>query len=89
VKHFYKHIIEAITSQTSLSLEQYVFFPLHTEVDDEHGKTLLNIAAEISKNSEQNLTLLSNGMLMALELRAEFWNQLLKETNQIIQACTN
>ncbi len=33
VKFIYKHIIEAIKKHTSLSLQQYVFFPLHTELE--------------------------------------------------------
>jgi pyrroloquinoline quinone (PQQ) biosynthesis protein C len=84
VKHFYKSIISSIEKHTQLTLEDYVFFPLHTEVDDEHGKTLLRIAEELVKKNETGMLNLKKGMETALDLRAKFWNELHLETSHFL-----
>jgi pyrroloquinoline quinone (PQQ) biosynthesis protein C len=76
VKYIYSHIIEAIEKHTDLSLEQYVFFPLHTEVDDEHGLILLDIARQMIEEGNQQAYELRKGMLTALNLRASFWDDM-------------
>lgn len=83
VKHIYRPLIESLASHTSLSLKDYVFFPLHTEVDDEHGKVLLAIANDLASQSEEHERLVRAGMEKALNLRAEFWSNLENETNAI------
>ena len=60
-----------------------MFFPLHTEVDDEHGKVLISIANELASQSEENDKLIEKGMETALNLRNEFWNKLELETNTL------
>ena len=77
VKHIYRPIIEAIRKYTALSPEEYVFFPLHTEVDDEHGLILLNIASELASAGPEQAAELRRGMMEALNLRAEFWDTML------------
>jgi hypothetical protein len=57
-------------------LEQYVFFPLHTEVDDEHGLILLDIARQMVDESDQNAHDIRKGMLTALNIRASFWDDM-------------
>ena len=85
VKHIYRPLIESLAMHTSLTLQDYVFFPLHTEVDDEHGKVLLAIANELASQSEENARLVQKGMQTALDLRAEFWQNLENETTRILQ----
>ncbi len=75
VKYIYRKLINAIKKHTNLTLEDYVFFELHTEVDDEHGKILLEIANEMI-TSEKALHDLRKGMLKALNLRSMFWDAL-------------
>ena len=75
VKYIYRKLINAIKNHTNLTLEQYVFFELHTEVDDEHGKILLKIAEEMM-TSEQAAKDIRKGMLKALSLRSMFWDAL-------------
>jgi len=86
VKHIYKPIIESIQNNTSLSLEEYVFFPLHTEVDDEHGLILLNIAEELASQGEEQAWELRKGMLKALNLRAAFWDDMMLRAQTIDKA---
>jgi pyrroloquinoline quinone (PQQ) biosynthesis protein C len=83
VKYIYRHIIEAIEKHSDLSLEQYVFFPLHTEVDDEHGLILLQIAEELSNESKESAYELRKGMLTALNLRAAYWDDMYVRAKQL------
>jgi pyrroloquinoline quinone (PQQ) biosynthesis protein C len=76
VKFIYRDIIKAIETHTNLSLEQYVFFPLHTEVDDEHGLILLDIAQKMASESKEAERELRKGMLKALNLRAAYWDDM-------------
>jgi len=59
------------------------FFPLHTEVDDEHGKTLLRIAEELSADNAQAYHDLRKGMIMALNLRASYWDGMMERAAQV------
>lgn len=77
VKHIYRYLIEAIERHTSLSLEEYVFFPLHTEVDDEHGKILLAIADKMGNTSGAAREKIRKGMLKALNLRSVYWDDMM------------
>ena len=83
VKHIYQPIIKSISTYSGLTLRDYVFFPLHTEVDDEHGKVLISIANELASQSEENGRLIKKGMEVALDLRNEFWSKLELETNEL------
>jgi pyrroloquinoline quinone (PQQ) biosynthesis protein C len=85
VKVIYRPLIDSFSNHTSLTLRDYVFFPLHTEVDDEHGKVLLAIANDLASQSEEHARLVRKGMETALDLRAEFWSNLEKETTHILQ----
>jgi len=76
VKHIYKYISNAIQNHTSLKQKDYVFFELHSEIDDEHGKIMIQIAEELSTESPENYNELRKGMLKALNLRAMFWNNM-------------
>lgn len=85
VKHIYHPIIKSIQQNTDLSLEEYVFFPLHTEVDDEHGLILLNIAEQLASQGEEQAWELRKGMLKALNLRAAFWDDMFERAKRIDQ----
>ena len=75
--------IEAIEKHTKLSMFDYVFFPLHTEVDDEHGLILLRIAEELAKESDEAAMQLRKGMLKALNLRASYWDNMYDRAKMI------
>ena len=83
VKFIYRDLIAAIEKHTDLALKDYVFFPLHTEVDDEHGKTLLRIAEELSADNVQAFHDLRKGMLMALNLRAAYWDGMMDRAERV------
>jgi len=64
-------------------LEEYVFFPLHTEVDDEHGLILLDIAEKMASQSAEDERELRKGMLKALNLRAAYWDDMYERAKVI------
>ena len=73
VNKIYTPIIRAIERLGTLDREQYVFFELHCEVDDDHHEALLAIASDFA-DDRQNCIDLRKGMLKALGLRAMFWD---------------
>lgn len=83
VKYIYKDLIKAIETHTKLNLEEYVFFPLHTEVDDEHGLILLDIAEKMASQSPEDERELRKGMLKALNLRAAYWDGMYERAKAI------
>ena len=83
VKYIYRDIIKSIEEHTTLSLEEYVFFPLHTEVDDEHGLILLDIAEKMASQSAEDERELRKGMLKALNLRAAYWDDMYERAKVI------
>jgi pyrroloquinoline quinone (PQQ) biosynthesis protein C len=83
VKFIYKDIIQAIERYTELTLEDYVFFPLHTEADDEHGLILLDIAEKMASTSPEAELELRKGMRKALNLRAAYWDEMYERAKAI------
>lgn len=83
VKFIYRHIIESIENFTDLSLKEYVFFPLHTEVDDEHGLILSEIAEELITGDPGLYDDLRKGVIRSLNLRAAFWDGMLERARII------
>jgi pyrroloquinoline quinone (PQQ) biosynthesis protein C len=86
VSLFYRPIVAAMDNHLTLSLEERVFFPLHCEVDDEHGRVLQQIAADLVAESEHGYHALRRGMLAALDLRSQFWTVLLARAEQMPSA---
>ena len=78
VKYIYKHITNAISIHTNLSREEYVFFELHSEIDDEHSALMLKVAEDLIKENPANYVDLRKGMLKALNLRSMFWDIMYK-----------
>ena len=76
VKYMYRHLTNAIQKHTSLTKEDYVFFELHSEIDDEHGALMLQIAVDLLKENPDNYFEIKKGMLKALNLRAMFWENM-------------
>jgi pyrroloquinoline quinone (PQQ) biosynthesis protein C len=75
VQTIYQPFVEAIQKVGSIKLEDAVFFPLHTAVDDHHQATLKAIATDFAATAEGRADL-AKGMLKALALRDSFWSWL-------------
>ncbi|NQY06656.1 MAG: iron-containing redox enzyme family protein [Flavobacteriaceae bacterium] len=82
VKYIYEYITCGIQSHTNLEKYDYVFFELHSEIDDEHGKIMIQIAEDIVKSNPSNLKDIRKGMLKALGLRVMFWDMMLERANK-------
>ena len=83
VKYVYKYISKAIQNHTPLKKKDYVFFELHSEIDDEHGKIMMQIAEELIDETPNSYNELRKGMLKALNLRAMFWNNMYKRAQTL------
>lgn len=77
VKHIYRPITEAIKTFTEIRQQDYVFFELHSEVDDDHAELMMRVADDLTQDNPSCFDEIKRGMNAALELRAQFWDQLL------------
>lgn len=80
VKHVYRPILGAIKNFLNVESKDRVFFDLHALLDDEHGEVLNFIAEEHATTIEQRKSI-RDGMLMALQLRAGFFDAMFSRTN--------
>jgi len=88
VKTIYRPIVNGLRKFGQLDRRDYVFFELHCFVDDQHGKDLMGIAASLGQ-TEEGRSDLRSGMLTALNLRREFWDNLLQRAmhrSQVVSA---
>ncbi len=74
VKYMYQYLTKGIQDHTALHKRDYVFFELHSEIDDAHGKAMIEVANELTENSPESYFDLRKGMLKALGLRGMFWD---------------
>lgn len=75
VRPIYEQLITGILAIGKLRRQEFVFFELHCLVDDQHQQDLLEIAQDLAQKPG-GVTELRQGMLTALELRREFWDDL-------------
>lgn len=85
VATMYTHLIEAIERAGTLHPRDYVFFPLHTLVDEHHQQVLLDVAAELCVDEAARREL-RQGMLMALSLRSSFFDWMLARARAMAPA---
>ena len=83
VKFIYSDVLAAIERYTNLEPRDYVFFPLHTQVDDEHGEVLMDIAKDMIACDPLMASDLRKGMLKALNLRAAFWDGMMMRAQSL------
>ena len=76
VKYIYKYILESIKNNTNLTLYDYVFFPMHMEVDDQHSQDLMKIGEDLIQESKLHESDFKHGMRIALNARASFWDDM-------------
>lgn len=77
VSTVYRPLLEAIQRHTDVEPADRVFFDLHCTVDDAHGDVLIEIAAEVAERGAAERASLRLGTLMALNLRAGFYDAML------------
>ncbi len=83
VKHIYKHITLGIQTHTNLQKYDYVFFELHSEIDDAHGEIMIQIAKEMVKKNPNDYYEIRKGMLKALNLRVMFWDMMSERSKSL------
>ena len=77
VSDIYRQILEGLKNYTQLTLTQRVFFELHCECDDDHAGQLIDVALDLAIN-EEACKQIEYGATMAINMRTEFWNEMLK-----------
>jgi pyrroloquinoline quinone (PQQ) biosynthesis protein C len=82
VKYIYRPLMEAIQKHLKVEPKDRVFFDLHATVDDEHGEVIDEIAA-VHAQYRRNREPLRNGMLMALNARAAFFDGMMERASKI------
>ncbi|MCK5941249.1 MAG: iron-containing redox enzyme family protein [Planctomycetes bacterium] len=75
VRPVYEQLIKGILGMGTLRRDEFVFFELHCLVDDQHQQDLLEIAQSLA-DQPGGLAELRHGMLTALKLRCDFWDDL-------------
>ncbi|TQV75369.1 iron-containing redox enzyme family protein [Aliikangiella marina] len=83
VKYIYKPILQAIKNFLNVSEKDRVFFDLHALLDDEHGEIINNIAVEYARY-DRHREMIREGMLMALNLRAGFFDAMMIRADTIV-----
>jgi pyrroloquinoline quinone (PQQ) biosynthesis protein C len=78
VKPMYEKLLRGMRSLDGLTRKDYVFFELHSIVDDQHALDLNRIASDLIAADVENLEQIRLGMNKALTLRLEFWDHLHK-----------
>lgn len=75
VKPTYENFLPALEN-SGISMEDYVFFPLHTLVDDHHNETIMEIIKDLIVD-EASAERVRKGMIKALMLRCSYWDSML------------
>lgn len=76
VSRVYEQLLNGIRDHTSISPDDYIFFDLHVECDDEHAEKLIEITAEIAETSNAREAI-RFGVISSLNLRCAFWDVML------------
>ena len=77
VSRVFRQILEGLSSFSSLSMTQRVFFDLHSECDDKHAAEVLSITQDLATDRDA-AEQIEYGVKTALSLRATFWDRLLQ-----------
>jgi pyrroloquinoline quinone (PQQ) biosynthesis protein C len=76
VKYIYRYVTDGISKHTSLTREDYVFFELHSEIDNNHSDSMLQIAVDLIEENPNNYFEIKTGMIEALNQRSIFWDKM-------------
>ena len=77
VSHMYASVLEGVDRFSKICPEGRSFLVLHALVDDAHAESLLRLAQRFAMDGEGRAAL-ARGMRAALDMRAEFWDELLE-----------
>lgn len=82
VPKIYHQILEGLKKHSNLTMEQRVFFDLHSECDDEHAAQLQLIAEELALD-ESSCKQIEYGVDMAINMRTKFWDEMLERAQNL------
>lgn len=77
VKFVYRDLLAGLRKTEKFTEQDLVFFTLHSEIDDEHSEIMLNILMELIEENPENIIEVEKGAKKALDLRTEFFDDIL------------
>ena len=77
VSRMYASVLKGVDNFGQIHPEGRSFLVLHALVDDAHAESLLELSRHFAMDGEGRAAL-ARGMRAALDMRAEFWNELLE-----------
>lgn len=77
VSNIYNQILECLTAHSDLTIEQHVFFNLHSACDEEHAAQIGLIAEDLAQNNSA-CEQIEYGVKMAINMRIIFWDKMLE-----------
>ncbi len=82
VSSIYRQILKGLKAHSSLTVNERVFFDLHSQCDDDHAEQLLTIAEELAVD-ERSCQEIERGAMLAVNMRTMFWDQMLVRAQNI------
>lgn len=76
VSHIYKKILAGLQSHSKLTMNERVFFHLHSQCDEGHAAQILKIAKDLAQDEEQREQI-AYGARAAVDMRVAFWDEML------------
>ncbi|WP_269618235.1 TenA family transcriptional regulator [Zhongshania sp. BJYM1] len=87
VSNIYQQILSGLKSYDALTMQQRVFFDLHSSCDDDHAEQMLIVASELATD-EEACAQIEFGVKSALDLRTAFWDALLERAQCLTTVTT-
>ena len=76
VSAIYRQILDGLKQNPRITLQDRVFFDLHSECDESHAAELIEITEAMLSGTEA-IQRVEHEVLTALDLRAQFWDDML------------
>ena len=87
VSHIYDQILTGLKAHSQLTMEERVFFDLHSVCDDEHASQMILIAEDLACDPEA-CEQIEFGTHMAINMRIMFWDRMLDRAQNFPAAAT-
>jgi pyrroloquinoline quinone (PQQ) biosynthesis protein C len=82
VSKIYQKILSGLINCSTLTMQERVFFDLHSTCDDDHAAQMLLIATDLATD-EEACAKIEFGVKSALSLRTAFWDALLQRAQYV------
>lgn len=77
VSRIFGQILDGLKVHSNLTMEQRVFFDLHSDCDEKHAADVLTITEDLAQD-RASCADIEHGARMAIHMRKEFWDNMLR-----------